>query len=237
MAAPLRRVAESVHGKVTPDYRGVSVARLPPIFTPWGTWEPASPRQVTDIFSGCGAPWWIAGGYAIELAVGTPFREHGDIDVLLLRRDQLVVQQALPGWEWHAADPPGTLRPWLTGEQLPGGVHDIWCRQGPAEPWRIQVMLDESSGTDWVSRRDARIRRPIASLGSVTANGIPYLTPEIQLFYKAKGMRRKDETDFSAVLPALTQRQREWLADAIALACGPGHPWHARLLAGPGAVT
>ena len=48
---------------------------------------------------------------------------------------------------------------------------------------------------------------------------------------------RKDETDFSAVLPALTQPQREWLADAIALACDPGHPWHARLLAGPGAVT
>jgi hypothetical protein len=166
-----------------------------------------------------------------------PFREHGDIDVLLLRRDQLSVQQALPHWEWHAADPPGTLRPWLTGEQLPGGVHDIWCRPGPAEPWRLQVMLDESSGTDWVSRRDARIRRPVASLGSVTADGIPYLASEIQLFYKAKGMRRKDETDFSAVLPALTQPQREWLADAIALACGPGHPWHARLLAGPGAVA
>jgi hypothetical protein len=200
--------------------------------TPWGPWEPSNPREVTDIFTGCGVPWWIAGGYAIELAVGTPFREHGDVDVLLLRRDQLAAQQVLPGWELHASDPPGTLRPWLAAEQLPFGVHDIWCRPGPDEPWRFQVLLDESSGADWVSRRDARIRRPIVSLGSVTADGMPYLVPEIQLFYKAKGMRPRDETDFSAVLPMLTQPQREWLSDAIAVAYGPGHPWQARLLVG-----
>jgi hypothetical protein len=48
--------------------------------------------------------WWVAGGYAIELAVGYPVRAHHDIDVLLLRRDQMIVQQALAGWEWWAAD-------------------------------------------------------------------------------------------------------------------------------------
>lgn len=44
----------------------------------------------------------------------------------------------------------------------PGGVHDIWCRPGRAEPWRIQVIIDESSDGDWVSRRDPSIRRPIS---------------------------------------------------------------------------
>ena len=80
--------------------------------TPWGVWDPASPAEAVDIFSGCQARWWIAGGYAIELAAGRPIREHSDIDILLLRRDQLAVQRVLPAWEWHAADPPGTLRPW-----------------------------------------------------------------------------------------------------------------------------
>ncbi len=134
-----------------------------------GSWKPATPAEVAEIFSGCKALWWIAGGYAIELAAGQPIRGHVDIDVLMLRRDQLAVQQALPGWQWQAADPPGTLRPWQPGEQLAIGVHDIWCRPGPSEPWRIQVMLDESSGNDWVSRRDERIRRPITSIGLVTA--------------------------------------------------------------------
>jgi hypothetical protein len=52
-----------------------------------------------------GGPWWIAGGCAIELAVGQPVRDHADVDVLVLRRDRLAVQRALPGWDWQAADP------------------------------------------------------------------------------------------------------------------------------------
>jgi hypothetical protein len=212
------------------------MTRMARTLTPWGLWEPASPSEIADIFGGCQACWWIAGGYAIELAAGRPIREHSDIDVLLLRRDQLAVQQALPGWQWQAADPPGTLRPWQPAEQLPVGIHDIWCRPGPGEPWRIQIMLDESSGNDWVSRRDQRIRRPITSLGSVTADGIPYLAPEIQLFYKAKAPRPKDETDFTAALPMLTEPQRQWLSDALSLVYGAGHPWRARLLAWHGAA-
>ncbi|MFE0174566.1 nucleotidyltransferase domain-containing protein [Streptomyces sp. NPDC059002] len=193
-----------------------------------GSWEPASPADVVATFSGLDAWWWIAGGLAIELAVGHPFRSHGDIDVQLLRRDQRAAQQALAGWEWWAADPPGTLRPWARDEVLPPGVHDIWCRPGADDPWRIQIMLDESSGTDWVSRRDPRVRRPIGELGQVSADGIPFLAPDIQLYYKAKSPRPKDEQDFDAVLPVLTERQRRWLADAITMTYGH-HPWTGRL--------
>jgi hypothetical protein len=196
--------------------------------TPWGPWEPATVAETAARFSDCGAPWWIAGGYAIELATGRT-REHTDIDVLLLRRDQLAVQRVLPGWEWQAADPPGTLRPWRPAEELPPDVHDIWCRPGADRPWRIQIMLDESSGDDWVSRRDDRLRRPIASIGAVTADGIPYLVPEIQLLYKARTRRPKDELDFTATLDILTPLRRQWLSDALALVHGPQHPWRARL--------
>jgi hypothetical protein len=91
-------------------------------------------------------------------------------------------------------------------------------------------MLDEACGQDWRSQRDPRISRPIASLGRVTADGIPYLAPEIQLFYKAKAARRKDQADFAAVLPVLTTPQRQWLHDAITLAYDQRHPWRARLI-------
>jgi hypothetical protein len=185
-----------------------------------GPWDPAPVNEVAELFGGCEVNWWIAGGYAIELAVGRRFREHGDIDVLLLRRDQLCVQRALAGWDWHAADPPGTLRPWRPGEWLPPEVHDIWCRPAPDAPWRIQIMLDESSGEDWVSRRDPRLRRPTATIGGRTADGVPYLTPEIQLLYKGNGMRDKDQDDFAAALPNLTGDQREWLRGALTQASG-----------------
>lgn len=187
------------------------------------SWAPASPHEVARLFSRVAAPWWIAGGYAIELAAGRPFREHGDIDVLLLRRDQLAVQEALPTWEWWAADPPGTLRPWARGELLPTGVDDVWCRPSASAPWRIQVMLDEAQGDEWVSRRNPAVRRAIGELGAVSPDGLPYLAPEVQLFAKAHGTRPKDEQDFAAALPLLGDAQRRWLAQAL----DDAHPWQA----------
>lgn len=199
--------------------------------TPLGPWNPASPAEVAEIFKACRARWWIAGGYAIELATSQPIREHEDIDVLLLRRDQLAIHHVLAGWQCQAAEPPGTLRPWQPGERLPPSVHDIWCRPGPDQPWRIQIMLDESSGSDWVSRRDPRIRLPIATIGATTADGIPYLAPDVQLLYKAKAPRPKDEADFAAALEILTQPQRQWLRRALSMAYGPQHPWRIQLVA------
>ncbi|HEY3749649.1 MAG TPA: hypothetical protein VGL80_10645 [Pseudonocardiaceae bacterium] len=60
-------------------------------------------------------------------------------------------------------------------------------------------MLDESAGQSWVSRRDPRLRRPLATVGRTSPDGIPYLAPEIQLFYKAARPRAKDEADFATV--------------------------------------
>ncbi|MFE9499797.1 hypothetical protein [Streptomyces collinus] len=45
----------------------------------------------------------------------------------------------------------------------------------------------------------------------------------MQLFYKAKARRDKDETDFEAVLPLLEEAQRVWLAKAIKV-IAPDHP-------------
>ncbi|MFF8279123.1 hypothetical protein ACF05T_23855 [Streptomyces lateritius] len=50
----------------------------------------------------------------------------------------------------------------------------------------------------------------------------------MQLFYKAKATRDKDETDFEAVLPLLDAPARTWLADAIN-AIAPDHLWLRRL--------
>ncbi len=198
--------------------------------SPLGMWAPVSLNEVSARFVGVKTPWWVAGGLAIELAVGHRIRNHDDIDVLLLRRDQLTVQQVLPDWQWWAADPPGSLRPWIPGKELPAEVHDIWCQPGPGAPWQIQFMLDESHEQEWVSRRDSRVRRTIDTLGLTSTSGIPYLAPDVQLFYKAGAPRPKDEEDFTAVLPTLTDQQRRWLTHAITQAYGP-HSWIDRLRA------
>jgi hypothetical protein len=83
------------------------------------------------------------------------------------------------------------------------------------EPW---------DGDTWVFRRDATIRLHPASLISRTADGIPYVQPEVVLLFKAKVVRPKDELDFAAVLPHLDGNRRLWLRDALTLV-HPGHAW------------
>ena len=190
-------------------------------------WQPLTVDGAMALFQDASFPWWVAGGHAIELAVGSPVRPHDDIDILILRRDHLAARELLAEWDCWVADPPGTLRPWPINERLPDTSHDVWCRAGPEGPWRFQFMLDESDpdGRHWWSRRDPRITRPVLEIGGRTGAGIPYLRPEIQLFYKAKGRRPKDEIDFAAALPLLGTDQRTWLYRAIEVTSGPDHVW------------
>jgi hypothetical protein len=94
-------------------------------------------------------------------------------------------------------------------------------------------MLADTREDAWLFRRMPAITRPVAEIGEVSDDGIPYLAPEIQLLYKAKGLRPKDEADFTEALPALDQKRRQWLRDALA-ETHPHHPWVERLSVGSG---
>jgi Aminoglycoside-2''-adenylyltransferase len=191
-------------------------------------WDPLTPREVAELLKGADAHWWIAGGLAIDAFVGSfDRRSHEDVDVGLLARDQEVVRAALAGWELFCADPPGTLRPWLDGEHLEEPVHDVWGRQAPGEPWRLALVLNPSDGETWAYRRDDQITRPVTGI-TFERDGIRYLAPEIQLLYKSKGLRPKDERDFDDAEPLLDADQRAWLRRALELT-SPGHHWLPRL--------
>ena len=58
-------------------------------------WEPLTPREVASIFAPAQFPWWIAGGHAIDHAVGRNVRAHHDIDVLVLRADRMAARGLL----------------------------------------------------------------------------------------------------------------------------------------------
>jgi Aminoglycoside-2''-adenylyltransferase len=190
-----------------------------------GPWKPLSVDDAAEVMAGYGSPWWIAGGWAIDLHLRRQTRPHADIDVVVLCADLPSVQDRLRDWDLHAADPPGQLRPWDNSKPLPRHVQDIWCRRTPASPWQLQLMIAETAGHDWVYRRDPRIRLPVPALyGPASTPRRPVLAPEIQLLHKSKNVRPKDDADFRAALPALDGRQRRWLHDALTLAT-PAHPW------------
>ena len=108
--------------------------------------------------------------------------------------------------------------------------HQTWARERATGKWRFDVFREPHNADVWIYRRDMRVRRPYAELIERTADGIPFLVPEIVLLFKAKNPRSKDEADFAAVLPSLRAGQRQWLDAALALAY-PDHPWRADLAA------
>jgi hypothetical protein len=198
----------------------------------FGPWQPLSPQQVSVLFRSAAFSWWIAGGWTIDLFLGRQTRSHDDIDVLVLRRDQLAVRDIFAGWDVQAAlpsTPEWPFQEWRVGETLQPHVHDIWCCPDEHAPWALQLMIDDTDGDRWLCRREPRIAHPITNIGRLTSEGIPYLSPEIQLLYKAKGMRPKDQEDFRQALPHLDHDSRDWLKQALLLV-HPDHPWLDQIL-------
>jgi hypothetical protein len=192
---------------------------------PYDHWTPLSVAAVQQLFGHAPFRWGLAGGYAVEQYLGRPLRHHSDIDIILFRENQAHVHSWLPDWCLYAADPPGTLRLWNAPEWLPYGIHDIWCHHANASAWQLQMMLIESDGDEWVSRRHPMIRGPRNEL-IVDYHHIPCIRIEVQLLYKAKGQRAKDWQDFLACLPKLTDDAKAWLKQALLLAHPEAHPWH-----------
>jgi hypothetical protein len=199
--------------------------------------EPVAP--IAEVMSAFRAPWALCGGWAVDAWLGRQTRDHGDLDISVFIQDQRALFDHLAGWQLIAHDPhvPGnTSEPW-DGRRLdlPGHIHgrleageglpdrlDAPSQQG----FSLDIQLDERSGGDWILSHEPRITLPLRQSIQQSAWGLPTVVPEALLFYKARGLRRRDKLDFLALLPHLTDEQRDWLRMAIALA---GHPWVTQL--------
>ncbi|MHA1366173.1 MAG: nucleotidyltransferase domain-containing protein [Candidatus Heimdallarchaeota archaeon] len=193
-------------------------------------WDPLLPEDVLELLilellSGIDIPWWIAGGWVIDLFLGLKTRDHYDIDVQILRKDQLILQSFLSDWDLYKTNQPG-LKPWIKDEFLQIGVNSIWCRKQPTSPWKMEVLLLDTEGDKWFYRRKPSIRGFISEISLKTKTGIPYLSPEIQLLFKAQKIpTQKDEQDFLNILPYLERDKLLWLKEKILVQFGINHDW------------
>jgi hypothetical protein len=186
-------------------------------------WRTLAPLDTANLLAGVDVPWWIAGGWALELFRGTVIRRHADVDVGVLRRDISIVLNHFQSWEIFEAKGGGLTR--LAPGALPRlDVHTLWGRPTDGDPWTIELMLDEADGDLWVYRRDPRIRRLLATAIRQTADGIRYLAPELQLLYKSSATRDRDDTDLAQTWPLLSDDARQWLRNALELVA-PHHHW------------
>jgi hypothetical protein len=187
-------------------------------------WAEFRPEEVYAALARMNAPWWIAGGWAVDLFLGYETRKHADIEIAVLRKDQLELRRALAGWDLRIADL-GSLEEWEQGVLLPSEKHALWGREpGLRDAWQLEVAFERSDETRWIYRRDERVSLALADFGIRDERGIPYVTPEVVLLYKSKSLRPRDDADLHKILPRLTAARRRWLAVAIGT-IDPQHRW------------
>jgi Aminoglycoside-2''-adenylyltransferase len=184
-------------------------------------WDPLPLADVIDVFRDAPFRWWIVGGHALELHTGRSWRDHADLDIGVSRIDLDSLWTVLRPRDPHIAAR-GALTPW-TGGTLDPAAHQngLWCRTAPDNPWRFEVLVDDSTRTEWIYRRDPAVRRPWGEAVLTTADGVPYLAPELTLLFKSKHVREKDTIDAVEVIPALTPAQQHNLAALLP----SGHSW------------
>ena len=193
----------------------------------WDAWNPSS---VAELLRDVDAPWAIAGGWAVDLFVGTQTREHADLEIVVPAGSFDEVAEALAGFELFVVVGSGRGVLLEDGRDLLADTHQVWVCDPETERFCLDVMREPSTGGTWVFRRDERIRRPYVDAVARTAAGIPYLRPELVLLFKAKSAESKDQLDFDTVRPLLAREDRAWLADALGLV-HPGHRWITELAA------
>ena len=186
----------------------------------------ADPRSIAALLADFDRPWFFCGGWAIDLFLGRVTRSHEDVDVALLRSDQLVMQAYLRerGWTLEKAVD-GQLITWAEGKFIALPMHTISCRHATYKPDFLVLLFNEADAGSFFFRRDHSITLPRERMALRSLVGLPILAPEIVLLYKAKSSDQPEySADFAAAIPTLGADGRAWLRAGLSK-LHPGHRW------------
>jgi hypothetical protein len=210
--------------------------------------------RVAETMAGYPARWVLCGGWAVDAWLGGETRDHGDIDIGVFLDDSQTLNDHLAGWELVHHDAFKETNELWDGKpiQLPGHLHAriarpedaiavdgaLWPEQGFEWDFVFNEGTDDDQWVLYFTPADGKApsREPVVTIPfyrgiDASRFGVPTMTPEALLFYKAtsyKGsrnyLRRRDHLDFERLLPRLSRDQRSWLGEAIATV-EADHPW------------
>ena len=175
-------------------------------------------------------PWFVAGGWALDLFLGQVQRVHYDVDIVVPRNMQMELQKYLTERGWVLITPyEKRLELWPPHMRLELPRHQVHAHR---DDIFIDILLTDIDEV-WRYRREPAVVRTLEKMSLQSESGIPYLAPELVLLFKSRNTsdheRSKDQVDFENILPHLDLERRAWLRWALA-ATFPGHVWIGRLL-------
>lgn len=193
----------------------------------YGEWEPLDPTSIADFMAGFDRPWWVIGGWSIEAFTGIE-REHDDLDISMLACDAVAFREFLGERYTPWVVGSGSMHPFTPQHADVGREGQLWVREHAGAPWVLDVPLTPDTDGLWTNKRWPEHVAPVEEVTWAAADGVRYLRPEVTVMMKARLDRPKDREDLDVTWPLLTDPERAWVREAVALA-HPGHPWLERL--------
>jgi hypothetical protein len=172
--------------------------------------------KVKNIMNKFGYPWFIAGGWAIDLFLNRETRLHEDIEIGIYRKNQMQLYRFFEKYKKYYINNKGRTgklekHDW-NKEYLRLPIHELHIEY---EGLNIEVLLNEGDDSNWLYKRDLKVTLEENKVIQFTGNRIPYLCPEIVLLYKTKEMRDKDIADLLNAVVKMSETQKTWLIDSI----------------------
>lgn len=208
-----------------PSVQPPAARPLPPEdFDRWyGGWDPLDPSTVAAFMKGFDRPWWIIGGWSIEVFTGVS-RHHEDMDISILSRDAEAFRRFLgDAWTpWNVDD--GWFRPFDDRFKDVRPDSQVWVRRNATSPWVLDVPFTPDTDGRWTNKRHPAHTEALEDVTWIADDGLRYARPEVTLMFKAAQAREKDRKDAEIAIPMLDSQARTWLREAVARLV-PDHEW------------
>ncbi|GIP30528.1 hypothetical protein J23TS9_56580 [Paenibacillus sp. J23TS9] len=121
-------------------------------------------------------PWFIAGGWSIDLAIGRQTREHGDIDIVIFREHTQEALDYFKQWDIKVAIP-GEAR-LETCSSIEDTFIPRYCLHLFREHDFIEILLTETINEKVVFRKDRSITMELERFIRKNPDYFPYVALE-----------------------------------------------------------
>lgn len=108
---------------------------------PLDAWRAWTPQEAAARLAGLNRPWWVAGGWAIDLWLGEQTRPHGDLEIAIVGSDFEAIRAHLrPLPLFSVGD--GEVRRLPDGAAPPPDKHQSWVLDDAAAAWRMDIFVE-----------------------------------------------------------------------------------------------
>ena len=129
--------------------------RMQPDTEAWESWHP---RDFAARMEGADFLWFVAGGWAIDLFLGTRTRDHEDLEIAVASSFFETLPPRFPEFDFWIPQGERKLAR-ISSETLAGESYQTWAYERAARVWRFDVFREPHDGHTWICRRDTSIRR------------------------------------------------------------------------------